>query len=62
MKPSSISNTKVSDSEGKLKALKEFPSDSSSKRDVKNHKYIRGAIGEGMEFKFTLVSDREEGK
>lgn len=35
MKLNSISNTKVSDSEGKLKALKEFPSDSTSKRDVK---------------------------
>lgn len=42
MKLSSISNTKVGDSEGKLKAPKEFPLVSISKRDVKSHKYIRG--------------------
>lgn len=58
MRPSSISNTKVSDS----KASKEFPSDSTGKGNVKCSKYIREAIGEGRGFKFILVSDREKGK
>lgn len=62
MKLSSISNTKVSDSERKLKARKGFPSDSTSKGNVKRGKYIREAIGERMEFKFFLVSDREKVK
>ena len=62
MRLGSISNTKVFDSEGKLKAPKEFPSDSTGKGNVKSSKYIREAIGKGLEFKFILVSDREKGK
>lgn len=58
MKPSSISNTIVSDS----KVPKEFPSDSTGKGNVKQSKCIREAIGKGLEFKFILVSDGEEGK
>lgn len=60
MKLNSINNTKVSDLEGKLKAQKEFPSDSTSQGNVKSGKYIREAIGKGMEFKFFLVSKKEK--
>lgn len=64
-KLSSLSNTKVSDSEGKLNVQKEFPSAATSKGNIKSCKYIKEAIGERverMEFKFILVSDREKGK
>lgn len=62
MKLSSISNTKVFDSEGKLKAQKEFPSDATGKGNVKVANTSERPLERDWEFKFILVSDREKGK